>query len=187
MWFWDCINVTTPYQLSKSLAQLPGGNKVLGWIKQGGGPDSTCGPCVCHLWPMGKWNSGVVGLPPHGPQKQKRAWCKTGVLRETGWWKERVGSFQTLLGLLPKAWLPRSSWECWDTPLFLQKIPLLLIRERESKRKTKMRPDYYLCILQVRSSVLSSLIISTRTVFSVSVNVYDLLHSLHSHHGLLAL
>ena len=26
-----------------------GSNKVLGWIKQGGGPDSARGPCVCHL------------------------------------------------------------------------------------------------------------------------------------------
>ena len=27
-----------------------GRNKVSGPIKQGGGPDSACGPCVCHLW-----------------------------------------------------------------------------------------------------------------------------------------
>ena len=28
---------------------LPGRNKVPGQIKQGGGPDSALGPCVCHL------------------------------------------------------------------------------------------------------------------------------------------
>ena len=28
----------------------PGRNKVLGWIKQGGGPDLACGPCVCQLF-----------------------------------------------------------------------------------------------------------------------------------------
>ena len=34
---------------ARSLALLPGRNKVLGWIKQGGGPDSACGPSVRHL------------------------------------------------------------------------------------------------------------------------------------------
>ena len=28
---------------------LPGRSKVPGRIKQGGGPDSASGPCVCHL------------------------------------------------------------------------------------------------------------------------------------------
>ena len=28
----------------------PGRNKVPSWIKQGGGLDSACWPCVCHLW-----------------------------------------------------------------------------------------------------------------------------------------
>ena len=30
---------------------LPVRNKVRGRIKQGGGPDSARGPCVCHLCP----------------------------------------------------------------------------------------------------------------------------------------
>ena len=29
---------------------LPDTNKVLGQIKQGGGPDSALRPCVCQLW-----------------------------------------------------------------------------------------------------------------------------------------
>ena len=29
---------------------LPGKNKVPGGIKQGGGPSSAHGVCVCHLW-----------------------------------------------------------------------------------------------------------------------------------------
>ena len=44
-------NVTTLYQLSESSALPPSRNKVLGWIKQSGGLDSTHGPCVCHLCP----------------------------------------------------------------------------------------------------------------------------------------
>ena len=34
----------------RSSVLLPGRNKVPGRIKQGGGPDSASGPCVCHLW-----------------------------------------------------------------------------------------------------------------------------------------
>ena len=34
---------------ARSLALLPGRNKVLGWIKQGGGLDWASGCCVCHL------------------------------------------------------------------------------------------------------------------------------------------
>ena len=32
----------------------PGRNKVPGQIKQGGGPDSALGPCVCHLCPRAR-------------------------------------------------------------------------------------------------------------------------------------
>lgn len=31
---------------ARTLALLPGGNKVLGWIKHGGKPDPACEPCV---------------------------------------------------------------------------------------------------------------------------------------------
>ena len=36
----------------KELVLLPGRNEVLGWMKQGGGPESAHGPCVCHLCNM---------------------------------------------------------------------------------------------------------------------------------------
>ena len=42
-------NVTTPEQLSKSLVLPLGRNKLPRRIKWGRGPDSACGPCVCHL------------------------------------------------------------------------------------------------------------------------------------------
>lgn len=63
-----------------------------------------------------------------------------------------------------------------------------MITERESKRKTKMRPDHYLNILQALTSVKTSLITSAvQWIFSIPINVYHLLHSLNSYHGLLAL
>ena len=38
-------------------------NKVPGWIKQGGGPDSAHGPCVCLLWSRGFLPKSMADTP----------------------------------------------------------------------------------------------------------------------------
>ena len=48
------VNLTVAFKgpnviLGASSVLPPGGDKVPGWIKQGGGPDWAHGPCVCHL------------------------------------------------------------------------------------------------------------------------------------------
>ena len=45
---YECNYSLTVKQESSALP--PDRNKVLGQVNQGGGPDSACGPCVCHLW-----------------------------------------------------------------------------------------------------------------------------------------
>lgn len=49
MSFWGCVNVTAPQGGARASGLPPGRNQGPGWVKQGGGLDSACGPCVRHL------------------------------------------------------------------------------------------------------------------------------------------
>ena len=52
------------------MLSLRASNKVPGGMKQGGGPDSARGPCVCHLCDKGSASPKLENTQSEGPESR---------------------------------------------------------------------------------------------------------------------
>lgn len=100
---------------------------------------SFCGRLKLHV------TSGAMRLPPHGPGTRRRVCSRLLERNRGGSGKEDLGLYQAFPNRRPSCLSPLEF--LGHTSVLLTNLPLLTI-ERESKRKTKARPDRDLSILK---------------------------------------